>query len=628
MASTPSPIQLELLAPAGNVECGLAALSSGADAIYVGAPKFGARAAANVSLSDIQHLVSVAHRYGAKVYVAFNTILYDNELSEAEALIRRLYLIGVDALIVQDMGLLTLDLPPIALHASTQCHNDSVAQLQRLAALGFEQAVLARELTIEETAVLHQAVLDLRLETFVHGALCVRYSGHCYLSQAFAGRSANRGACAQYCRLPYTLEDATGRKIVQGSHLLSLKDLNRSSILSQLVEAGAVSFKIEGRLKNASYVRNVTAYYHQLLEDIVAAQPKRYSRSSLGRISLSFTPDPFKSFSRGATTYQLRKGDFNEVLIRPESPKSEGEFVGIVSKMEANSLWLDRSCDLANGDGLAFYTPTGTMEGTRINHLQEKGKIVVDNPGNLKTGTKIYRNYSTQFERVINRPDSSERLLPVKLKFGVLPWGFMLDLEIDSPQSKVITRVTLSHKMEKATQNNGEIRLRDALAKLGGTGFFLTTIEVDTKGFFTPLSIASSLKRLGVEALDRALRLRHLAHPIYRPSYASIPQATGSDGTITFDYNVANCAAKKAYQSWGARQIAPAYEVSPTKDAPLMTCRHCIRRHLGYCTRSKRKMPYKEPLYLVHGKERIRLAFDCKECSMKLYSDCIFQLQM
>lgn len=619
MASTPTPIPLELLAPAGNLECGLAALSSGADAIYVGAPKFGARAAANVSLSDIQHLVSVAHRYGAKVYVAFNTILYDNELSEAEALIRRLYLIGIDALIVQDMGLLTLDLPPIALHASTQCHNASVAQLQRLSALGFEQAVLARELTIEETATLHQAVPDLRLETFVHGALCVSYSGHCYLSQAFAGRSANRGACAQYCRLPYTLEDATGRKIVEGSHLLSLKDLNRSSILSQLVEAGAVSFKIEGRLKNASYVRNVTAYYHQLLEDIVAAQPERYSRSSMGRVSLSFTPDPFKSFSRGATTYQLKKGDFNEVLIRPESPKSEGEFIGIISKIEGNSLWLDRSCDLANGDGIAFYTPAGSMEGTRINHLQEKGKIVVDNPWNLKTGTRIYRNYSTQFERIINRPDSSERLLPVRLKLGVLPWGFVLDLEVDNPQSKVTTRVTFPHKMEKAMQN-GEDRLRDALAKLGGSGFFSTTIEVDTKGFFVPLSIASSLKRLGIEALDKALRLHHLARPIYRPSYTSIPQSVGTGNMIGFDYNVANYAAKKAYQSWGAQQIVPAYEVTPTKDAPLMTCRHCIRRHLGYCTRSKRVMPYKEPLYLVHGKERIRLAFDCKECSMKLYS--------
>lgn len=619
MASTPSPVPLELLAPAGNLECGLAALSSGADAIYVGAPKFGARAAANVSLSDIQHLVSVAHRYGAKVYVAFNTILYDNELSEAESLIRRLYLIGVDALIVQDMGLLTLDLPPIALHASTQCHNASVAQLQRLSALGFEQAVLARELTIEETATLHQAVPDLRLETFIHGALCVSYSGHCYLSQAFAGRSANRGACAQYCRLPYTLEDATGRKIVEGSHLLSLKDLNRSSILSQLVEAGSVSFKIEGRLKNASYVRNVTAYYHQLLEDIVTAQPERYSRSSMGRVSLSFTPDPFKSFSRGATTYQLKKGDFNEVLIRPESPKSEGEFIGIISKIEGNSLWLDRSCDLANGDGLAFYTPAGTMEGTRINHLQEKGKIVVDNPRNLKTGTRIYRNYSTQFERIINHPDSSERLLPVKLKFGVLPWGFVLDLEVDSPQSKVTTRVTFPHKMEKAMQN-GEDRLRDALAKLGGSGFFSTTIEIDTKGFFVPLSVASSLKRLGVEALDRALRLHYSAHPIYRPSYTRIPQSVGTGNMIGFDYNVANYAAKKAYQSWGAQQIVPAYEVTPTKDAPLMTCRHCIRRHLGYCTRSKREMPYKEPLYLVHGKERIRLAFDCKECSMKLYS--------
>lgn len=619
MASTPSPVPLELLAPAGNLECGLAALSSGADAIYVGAPKFGARAAANVSLSDIQRLVSVTHRYGAKVYVAFNTILYDNELSEAEALIRRLYLIGVDALIVQDMGLLTLDLPPIALHASTQCHNASVAQLQRLSALGFEQAVLARELTIEETATLHQAVPDLRLETFIHGALCVSYSGHCYLSQAFAGRSANRGACAQYCRLPYTLEDATGRKIVEGSHLLSLKDLNRSSILSQLVEAGAVSFKIEGRLKNASYVRNVTAYYHQLLEDIVAAQPERYSRSSMGRVSLSFTPDPFKSFSRGATTYQLKKGDFNEVLIRPESPKSEGEFIGIISKIEGNSLWLDRSCDLANGDGIAFYTPAGSMEGTRINHLQEKGKIVVDNPWNLKTGTRIYRNYSTQFERIINRPDSSERLLPVKLRFGVLPWGFVLDLEVDSPQSKVTTRVTFPHKMEKAMQN-GEDRLRDALAKLGGSGFFSTTIEIDTKGFFVPLSVASSLKRLGVEALDRALRLHYSAHPIYRPSYTRIPQSVGTGNMIGFDYNVANYAAKKAYQSWGAQQIVPAYEVTPTKDAPLMTCRHCIRRYLGYCTRSKREMPYKEPLYLVHGKERIRLAFDCKECSMKLYS--------
>lgn len=610
------PKDLELLAPAGNLECGLSALSAGADAIYIGAPKFGARAAAGVSLEDIEKLVTQAHFFGAKVYVALNTILYDHELAEVEHLIKALYLIGVDALIIQDMGILALDIPPIALHASTQCHNNSIQQLQLLQAVGFEQAVLARELSVEETAIIAQSVPQLRLETFVHGALCVSYSGHCYISQALAKRSANRGNCAQYCRLPYTLIDSKGKVLAQNSHLLSLKDLNRSSILEQLVEAGAVSFKIEGRLKSSSYVRNTTAYYSQLLNQIIAKSPHLYRRASQGETTLRFIPDPQKSFSRGATSYQLSKGAFKELIIRPESPKSEGKPIGQVAQIKGDIIFLQNEHTLSNGDGLAFYTKDGKMEGSRVNKVLSPTSFIVDNPQNLYLGIRLYRNYSIVFEKLLQQSDSSLRERSVNLFFQTLRWGLSLEIR-DCAIPSIYSKITLPHLLEEA-QKPCESRVKEALSKLGGTGLKALSIRVDCSGKFIPLSLVSELKREAIESFKQILSIRHRAKVLHRP-----PIANGrpfAQKETSYLNNIANQKAEAVYRIWGVENPTPAFELFPINKVPLMICRHCIRRHLGYCTQSEKKAPFEEPLFLMHGEERIRLQFDCKNCQMLLYA--------
>lgn len=617
----PLDTPLELLAPAGNLECGLVALSAGADAIYVGAPKFGARASAGVSLADIETLVVAAHTYGARVYVALNTILYDHELREAELLIRRLYLMGVDALIVQDMGLLALDLPPIALHASTQCHNASIEQVKHLASLGFEQVVLARELSVEETKEIHQGVPQVCLETFVHGALCVSYSGRCYLSQKFSSRSANRGACAQHCRLPYTLVDASGVEILKEQHLLSLKDLNRSSILSQLIGAGAVSFKIEGRLKSASYVRNVTAYYHRLLDDFINTNPGSYRRASCGEVNLSFEPHLEKSFSRGFTTFQISKGPCKEAFIRPESPKSEGEYLGVITAVKGKEIQVKPTPLLANGDGLAFYTIEGTMLGTRVNTVLRENTFTVDNPKEMRVGMKLYRNYSIQFEREINRPNSSIRTLPITMALKALPWGVILTLSIKQDRRPLEVKVSLASVLEPAHGKVAVECIVSTLSKLGGSGFATSEVKVESNGLFIPLSILGSIKKQGLEALNRALRLRNIPKPSYRPSYDSVQLPRGRE-SLSSEANIANFFAEKVYRSWGANELLPTYELAPQDFVPLMTCRHCIRRYIGYCSRSRqaKSFPYQEPLYLIHGKNRIRLEFDCALCQMKLFA--------
>ncbi|MDO4721992.1 peptidase U32 family protein [Porphyromonas circumdentaria] len=607
---------LELLSPAGNLECGLSALSAGADAIYVGAPKFGARASAGVSVEDIEKLVHQAHFFGAKVYVALNTILYDDELSEAERLIKTLYLIGVDALIIQDMGILGLDIPPIALHASTQCHNNSIQQLKLLQSVGFEQAVLARELSVEETAMLSKEVPKLRLETFVHGALCVSYSGHCYISQALAQRSANRGNCAQYCRLPYTLIDSKGKILARDSHLLSLKDLNRSSILKGLVEAGAVSFKIEGRLKTSSYVRNTTAYYSERLNQIIAENPTQYRRASHGNTTLRFTPDPQKSFSRGSTTYQLGKGASKEELIRTQSPKSEGEPIGYVSAVKGDKIYLKSAYNLSNGDGLAFYTKEGKMGGSRVNTVLSPTSFIIDNPQQIYPGMKLYRNYSIAFEKLLQQSNSSLRLRPVFLLFETLSWGITLHLQ-DKATPSIYAKVSLPLSLNEA-QKPCDDRVKEALSKLGGTGLEASFIEVKCRGKFVPLSSVAELKRAGIEAFSQVLFIRHKAQPLYRPPIeAGKPFAEKETSYLN---NIANHQAEKIYQIWGVTKVAPAFELFPVNKAPLMICRHCIRRHIGYCTQTKKKTPFQEPLFLIHGEERIRLSFDCKKCQMLLFA--------
>lgn len=615
-------IPLELLAPAGSLQIGLDALAAGADAIYVGAPRFGARAAAGVSISDISRLTETAHLYGAKVYVALNTILYDSELQEAESMSHALYEAGADALIIQDLGLLGLNLPPIALHASTQCHNNDIDSLLRLEALGFEQAVLARELTAQESAQLIKPLKTLRAETFIHGALCVCYSGRCYLSHAFAGRSANRGDCAQLCRLPYSLEDAQGTYIRDNDCLLSLKDLNRALILPQLIEAGISSFKIEGRLKSASYVRNVTAYYRILLDRFICEHPTQYRRSSLGVHHFGFTPDPFKSFSRGATTYQLRKGPMSEKLIRTESPKSEGEPMRRVKAVKGSQIILEKPYELHNGDGICFYTSDSRQAGGRVNKVLSETAFLYLGDIKPTIGTLLYRNFDIAFEEQISRDDAVIRRIPISIRLEAQSSELTLTL-ITAEAPFITASGTLSRLLEVAKKEQPIERLVAATEKLGDTPFLSQNCTVETNGLFIPISVIGDLRRSAVAALEEAIRLHF--HP-QASSRKSLTEQTCEltnnlwiPTEVSYLYNVSNDTARNVYKTLGAETVSQAFELSPEPSTALMTTKHCIRRFLGYCTLERKDFPYKEPLFLVHGKMRIRLSFDCSRCQMQLF---------
>ena len=390
------PRKIELLAPAKNLECGLAAVDHGADAVYIGAPRFGARAAAGNSLDDIARLVDYAHLYGVRIYVTVNTILRDEELADTQAMIWELYRAGVDALIVQDMGLLELDLPPIPLHASTQMDNRTPEKVRFLADVGFRQVVLARELSLQDIRRVHEACPDVSLEVFVHGALCVSYSGQCYVSQACFGRSANRGECAQFCRLAFDLEDARGRKIVHDKHLLSLKDLNQSDVLEQLLDAGATSLKIEGRLKDVAYVKNVTAAYRRKLDDLFKRR-REYVKASSGEVRLTFRPQLDKSFSRGFTHYFLLGRERDVASF--DTPKSLGEEMGTVKEVRGNSLVVSGVKPFNNGDGVCFLDESGKLRGFRINRA-EGNRLYPQEKPHIPQRTVLYLNFENDFDNV------------------------------------------------------------------------------------------------------------------------------------------------------------------------------------------------------------------------------------
>lgn len=611
--------KLELLAPAGSLDIGLEAISAGADAVYIGAPKFGARAAAGVSLANIATLVNRAHLYGVKVYVALNTILYDSELNQAESLAKALYLIGVDALIIQDFSLLSLDLPPIPLHASTQCHNNDAETLYRLEKLGFEQAVLARELNVEQTRNIANSLSTLKLETFIHGALCVCYSGQCYLSQAFKGRSANRGDCAQLCRLPYSLYDSEGKHIRENQYLLSLKDLNRSHILPELIRAGVTSFKIEGRLKSASYVKNVTAYYRNLLDSFIAEHAEHYKRASLGNHEFKFTPNPFKSFSRGATNYQLFDGNrVKEPLIRPNSPKSEGELLAVVKQVKGSVITLTKPCDLHNGDGVCFYQNNGTVQGGRINRVINSNMFHFFGEQIPQKGTLLYRNYDSAFEEIIQRNDATSRSIPILMLLEA--FKHRLDLTMWSEVTNTIyCKVSLPCNLDSQKQPLNNKKLIEALSKLGNTPFTATDVQVLNNGWFVPSSLITELRRKATVALIRVLKIKHLAHTLYRPTIESLKYKITFPTTLSYQSNVSNKVALSVYQKLGVNNITPAFELEQTGNEALMTTKHCLRRFLGYCTLENKQFPYKEPLFLSSGSLKIQLKFDCKRCQMLLF---------
>lgn len=600
---------IELLSPAKDLNCGIEAINHGADAVYIGAPKFGARAAAGNSLEDIRELCEYAHLYGARIYVTLNTILKEDELEEAERMIWDLWRVGTDALIIQDMGITRLNLPPIPLHASTQTDNRTPEKVRFLEAAGFTQVVLARELSLNEIRRISEAT-TVPLEVFVHGALCVSYSGQCYLSAALSGRSANRGECAQYCRLPYTMVDATGTEIVTHKHLLSLKDMNRSDQLEALLDAGVSSLKIEGRLKDVGYVKNITAYYRKKLDAVLSRRPE-YRRASAGRSTYTFEPVAEKSFNRGFTPFLLegRTADITAF----NTPKSLGEPVGTVKEIKGNSFTVAGLKQLSNGDGLVFFNRKGELEGFRVNRVEANRVFPLDMP-QLTPKTPLYRNFDQAFDKLLAKP-SAERKLSVEIEFLDNPFGFTLCMEDETGARIMLTEPFAKELARRERQDN----IRTQLSKLGNTPFEASKVVVGlSENWFVPSSLLADMRRRGVEMLLEARRARYPRETVKRvqPS-VSIPFP---ERQLTYLGNVANGKARSFYQDHGVEQIDPAFELSPRKDVPLMFTKHCLRYSMGWCpTYQKDKSPYKEPYYLLYKDTRLRLQFDCKHCQMLVF---------
>lgn len=603
------PRRIELLAPAKDLTCGIEAINHGADAVYIGAPKFGARAAAGNSLDDIRALCDYAHLYNIRIYVALNTILREDELQEAEQLIWQLYQVGADALIVQDMGITRLNLPPIPLHASTQTDNRTPEKVKFLEAAGFTQVVLARELSLNEIRQISEQT-TVPLEVFVHGALCVSYSGQCYLSAALSGRSANRGECAQYCRLPYSMVDANGTEIVHDKHLLSLKDMNRSEQLEALLDAGVSSLKIEGRLKDVTYVKNITAYYRKKLDTILSRRSE-YSRASAGKSTYDFEPVAEKSFNRGFTPFFLHERT-NDITAF-NTPKSLGEPVGTVKELKGNSFTVAGVKQLNNGDGLVFFNNRGELEGFRVNRVEANRVFPLDMP-DIKPKTPLYRNFDQVFEKQLAKP-SAERKLSVKIEFLDNAFGFTLVME-DETGARVMLTEPFTKELARRDQADN---IRTQLSKLGNTPFEASEVVVQmSENWFVPSSLLADMRRKAVEKLqaDRAIRYRReLARKVEPAKEIPFPERQ-----LTYLGNVSNSRATAFYKAHGVESVAEAFELKPEKDVPLMFTKHCLRYSMGWCpTYQKQKSPYKEPYYLLYKDTRLRLQFDCKRCQMLVY---------
>lgn len=618
---------LELLAPAKNLECGLAAIRHGADAVYIGAPRFGARAAAGNSLEDIRQLCQYAHLYGAKVHVTVNTIIYDHELEATLQMIGQLQEVGVDALLLQDMGVLSAlkGRWDGELHASTQCDTRSSEKVAWLQSLGFHRAVLARELSATEIAAIHEAVPTMDLEVFVHGALCVSYSGVCYASQHCFQRSANRGECAQFCRLKFDLKDSDGKTVCRQRHLLSLKDMCQIDMLETLADAGACSFKIEGRLKDADYVKNVVSAYSQQLDALVASRPGDYRRASRGRVEYFFTPNLQKTFNRGFTHYFLngRQPD----IASFDTPKAMGEYVGKVKEIRGNSFNVAGMASFANGDGLCFINDNRELEGFRVNRAEGNRLFPQSMPRNLRPGTALYRNNDEAFEKLLSGT-TAERRLPVTMQLKADDAGFMLEVwTTDNKEDSVSAHIDFVPQEAKKPQGEN---MRRQLAKLGNTPFSCNEVQLQdgVDNYFMPSSLLSDLRRMATERLEQKIRQkgnRHSLRVTPQEADAAVKAWQPSYGRFSYLYNIANQQAASFYARHGMSRPAKAFELEPTHtaDTLIMQCRHCLRYALGYCVKRGGKKPtWREPLFLeLPDGKRFRLEFDCRECQMNIYTD-------
>ena len=624
--------KIELLAPARNAEIGIEAINCGADAVYIGAEAYGARHAAGNSANDISRLADYAHRYGAKVYVTLNTILYDYELRHIHHLIDQLHDAGVDALIVQDTALLTMHLP-LPLHASTQMDIRTADKVRQLHRWGFEQAVLARELGLKEMADIHHACPGMKLEAFVHGALCVSYSGRCYASQYCFNRSANRGECAQFCRLAFDLEDAQGNKIVRNKHLLSLKDMNRSRSVEQMLDAGISSLKIEGRLKDMAYVKNTTAYYSQLINKIISRRPQDYRRAAYGRCHTTFEPNLNKTFNRGFTDYFLRGR--TEDVASIHTPKAVGEPVGTVKEINSNYILVSGTGSFHNGDGICYFDAAGTLQGFRVNRAENNKLYPHLMPKGLEVKTPLFRNHDAAFEAAMLRP-TPQRTIDINLKIEDTDHGFLLTAT--PHRGEIITLdVKAEHQLALKPQTD---RIIAELSKMGGTGLEVTKVTTAfSQDFFIPASLLSQWKRELIEKVreSESARVRTCESGKIKTSMFN---AQCSMLNAPFTENISNRAARLFYKQQGAKEIEPAFEISlPKGNVTLMTCRHCIKYSLGLCVKYDRKTPNSKrsmvnaegvaseqrersgngqwSIVLPDGR-RFLLEFDCHKCEMRV----------
>ncbi|MDO4695318.1 U32 family peptidase [Porphyromonas sp.] len=609
---------LELLAPAKNADYGIEAIKHGADAVYIGAPAFGARVSAGNSIEDIQRLVTFAHLFGAKVYIALNTILRDDELQEARSLITQLYEIGADAIIIQDFGLLEGDLPPIPLHASTQMDNITVERIQFLLEQGFEQVVVPRELSPNQIRKIHKQVPNVKLECFIHGALCVSYSGRCYAAAEFHGRSANRGSCSQICRLPFDLIDAKGNTIVKNKHLLSVKDLNRSEILSELITSGVSSFKIEGRLKDLSYVKTVVAHYHQLLNDYILEHPE-YSRSSYGDVAFSFAPNVDRVFNRGYTMF-AHNGRREDQLAAFDSPKSMGERVGKIVGIRGNmvTLQVDEGKAIANGDGLAFYLPEGGTSGLKVNVANGDTLTVNKTPDRLRVGMPLHRNLDIVFDREMEK-NTAIRKLPISFELNTA--GDELCLTALS-QNNIQASVSEFIQLEDAQNSDTKASIVSVLSKCGNTEYKVSVIDIENilHHKFIPKSLLTKMRQRVLERLTEALLVKALQSRPNRPN--PLKNSVYPEANIGYTANIFNNSALSFYAKHGSRVDELAYESKRQANKPLMYTKHCIRYSLGMCPHlqgfsGKLNEPW--GLHSLQNRVSLKIVFDCKRCEMVLY---------
>ena len=626
------PHQLELLSPARDADIGIEAINHGADAVYIGGPAFGARASAGNDIRDIERLVRHAHRFNSRIFITLNTILRDDELAAARQMAWQVYEAGADALIIQDMGLLEIDLPPIQLHASTQTDIRTPEKARFLQDAGLSQIVLARELTVQQIAAVHKALGPVdapgraNIEFFIHGALCVAYSGQCNISHAQTGRSANRGDCSQACRLPYQVTDAQGRFIAHDKHVLSMKDNNQSDNLRALIDAGVRSFKIEGRYKDMGYVKNITAHYRRLFDEILEERPE-LARAASGRCTFSFTPDPNQNFNREFTDYFVngRKDDIGAF----DTPKNPGQPIGFVTRVAKDHFDLmtdDPALQLSNGDGLCYFDQQKELVGAQTNRVESLGdgawRVCPKDPmaqlHDLRQGTVINRNRSMDWARTLEKK-SADRRIGVWLKLSETADGLQLCVT-DEDGNAASAQTQLAHAAPKDEANN-DAKLRESLAKLGETIFTPIDIVLDVpRPWFVPASVANALRRDAIAALEAARAAAWQRLPRAEPVQ---PPAPYPEDSLTYLANVFNHAARDFYAKHGVKVIDAAYESHEEEgEVSLMITKHCVRFSLSLCPKQAKgvigvKGTVKaEPLQLVNGKEKLTLRFDCKPCEM------------